>query len=116
MVRGEIKVLNGVIRVPEKEKDLLPASGESMLWESEAWAPGAADSVDRELVAARSDTARAGYRMDVDVRVLPGNLWMRGRQMEIELEGEYLISRRFKLNTIHGANSSDVEIRWGLDY
>jgi hypothetical protein len=55
VLRGEIEIQNGSIRLPEAPKNLLPARGEALLWEEERQA-GQGDADTTSIAAIASDS------------------------------------------------------------
>lgn len=93
VLEGDLKIEAGLIQLPEVPATLLPTSGAALLWPDAADAASAAADTTpapaRQTVqspAQRTPTAR-----DVALEFLiecPGNLWLRGQGLEVELEGE----------------------------
>lgn len=84
-VTGTVTVTDGLFRLPEAQRTLLPTSGESALWA--ATGEAAADS-------AAGDAVSALYVPDLDLQVvIPGNFKVIGYGLEIELAGDFRVSR-----------------------
>lgn len=84
-VDGDLKIKAGLIQLPEVPPTLLPTSGTALLW------PEATAGVDTARAAVRPATPRTPTARDVALEFLlecPGNLWLRGQGLEVELEGE----------------------------
>jgi translocation and assembly module TamB len=97
-IDGEIRVVQGVIQIPETSKTLHPSDGQAKLWESD-WKPPADSLV---APAAPPDTTVA-IPADLDVRVIvPGQVWIRGRNMMFELEGTLAVAQRGAGPTVTG--------------
>ncbi len=86
---GAVTIGSGLLRVPETPPSLLPMTGELMLR-----APG--DTV----AAAAADTAVAVKRSRLPLAVaavrlrIPGNLWLRGRGLNVEIAGDLVVGLR----------------------
>lgn len=99
-VRGELELKNGIIQIPEQKRTLLPYSGTAELWQQTAWA-AETDSV--LLVRDTLTVSREPLDLDLDIRiVIPGNLWIRGRDMELELEGDLKVAQAGAQPTVTG--------------
>lgn len=85
VVDGDLKIEAGLIQLPEVPQTLLPVFGPALLW------PEAAAAADTTPVAKRPPAQRTPTARDVALEFLvecPGNLWLRGQGLEVELEGE----------------------------
>lgn len=84
-VTGSVTVTDGLYRLPEVQRTLLPTIGESALWAASVGAaPDSTDDV----------AASALYMPDLDVRVvMPGNFKVIGYGLEIELAGDFRVNR-----------------------
>jgi autotransporter translocation and assembly factor TamB len=99
-VDGRIEIQNGVLRIPEEQKNLHPTSGTALLWETEGYRPtrelseGARLPVtDVDLVA--GEEAAAPPQIDLDVAVeIPSGLWIQGRGLEVELAGQLQLTQK----------------------
>ena len=81
---GDINIGGGLLRVPETPPSLLPTSGELML------VPASAESV-TATSGGKAETAARGRLplAKADVRLkIPGNLWLRGRGLNVEIAGD----------------------------
>ncbi len=126
---GRFEMLNGVIRIPEPPRELLPARGHALLW---AAASGRDDRAappppepeppsrpgDRPAARAAShdDDSGAGRLEEgagagpgpaiqpaVDIALdIPGGLWLRGQGLEVELAGELRAALRDGLPAVIG--------------
>jgi len=88
-IAGDIEVTGGLIRLPETPPSLLPVEGESLLWLAEARADSltrtaAADSLPPEAPPAATSLLPV---IDVALRC-PGDLWLRGRNLNVEMAGD----------------------------
>lgn len=85
-VTGTVTITDGLFRLPESERALLPTTGTAALWIATGQA--GADSV----VAGAS--APGLYVPDMDVQVIiPGNFKVIGNGLELELAGDLRVSR-----------------------
>ncbi len=106
-IRGDITITQGVIRIPEAQRDLLPASGTSMLWEIQDSSAVDTTGTDSSGVAmpARprppADVATLPGGVDVTVRI-PSGLLLRGRGLEVELAGQLHVQRQEGMPTVVG--------------
>ena len=98
-VRGDLKVTNGIVRVPEPPKNLLPRDGPAVLWESGLRADPSETASPR--VAA---VAPHPVMPNLDIRVeIPSALWIRGQGLDIELAGDLrLVSTEEELPNLFG--------------
>jgi hypothetical protein len=95
---GAIAISSGLLRVPEAPPSLLPTSGESMLLA--AVADSAAASVTDSVATARPrrlPVAKAAVRLRI-----PGNLWLRGRGLNVEVAGDLAVQSRGGLPVVEG--------------
>lgn len=80
-LRGRLTVTGGVVIIPDVPQPLLPASGPALLLERPVGA-APADSV----IASAPAVAPP---VDLDLRVVcPGDLWLRGRGLSLQLAGD----------------------------
>jgi autotransporter translocation and assembly factor TamB len=88
-VDGTVDVIGGVIPIPEDSRDLLPDEGQAVLWETQGLPPLTANPEDTSG-AGGSVTPTVEPEIDVTIRI-PSSLWIRGRQIDIELSGDLRI-------------------------
>jgi len=94
--RGDIVIENGLIRIPEPQQELLPASGTALLLE------GGETVVDSTAAKPpKEHAARGGGDIDVRVRI-PSGLWIRGQGLEAELAGDLHIRQSDGRPTLTG--------------
>jgi len=86
---GAVTIASGLLRVPETPPSLLPMSGELMLGAPAD--PAAVAGADTAVVTARSrlPLAVAAVRLRI-----PGNLWLRGRGLNVEIAGDLVVGLR----------------------
>jgi translocation and assembly module TamB len=96
-ISGRIDATGGIIRLPEQPRNLHPTEGPALLWKAEG------DSVDMAVAdtlvtSGRGVPSEDGERVfqpqfDIAV-VIPGELWLRGRRLDVELEGDLSVQYR----------------------
>jgi autotransporter translocation and assembly factor TamB len=97
---GDVRVSQGLIQIPEGARELHPTEGTPRLWESGWEAP--VDSLALAREAAAQDTSGVPPA-DIDVRVtVPGQLWIQGRNMMFELQGDLALAQRGASPTVTG--------------
>jgi len=121
-VAGDITVNGGLFRLPEVPPHLLPTEGEALLWQA-----AAADSLSEtalENLAVKQDRAEADSTLvktdepiprqkikpSLAVQVIiPGNLWIRGHGLDVQLTGNMDVGMRAglpaaagELKAVHG--------------
>ncbi len=93
-VDGAIQVSGGLIHLPEVPPNLLPVEGDALLWQAAAdstgQSPVAATGLETGLPPARKP---AGSHAPVTPSLAvglkcPGNLWLRGHGLDLELTGD----------------------------
>lgn len=99
-VRGGLEVAGGLIRLPDPPPSLLPVAGEALLWQAAAAAmPTAMPEPDSPAASAppaptAADTAVARTALPrilpdlVFTLTSPGDLWLRGQGLDVELAGD----------------------------
>ena len=113
-IRGTIELSGGVINLPPVPPILMPRSGEAMLWEIDSVqalplvtetdssnSPGADLAAPRTADSDSLGTGQPNINMTVDL-TCPGNFWLRGQGLEIELAGDLEITQTDLLPTILG--------------
>lgn len=104
-LQGAITIDQGLIKVPETPPTLLPAEGDALLWAGHIVADSLAVEADTMAVkrqaAADSVAAAATAKAAVHL-VCPGSLWLRGRGLDIELEGDIWIRQAGTTTTVSG--------------
>jgi TamB, inner membrane protein subunit of TAM complex len=116
IVEGSISLDAGVINLPPPPPKLLPVSGSALLWDNVAPSEKASaidpakvstEASPGESIAvafADADSATPA-RPVLDLKILltcPGNFWLRGQGMEIELAGDLEVIQRGLLPSIVG--------------
>jgi autotransporter translocation and assembly factor TamB len=103
VIRGGIDIASGLIRIPEPPPTLLPVEGNALLWEAAAPAP---DSLTAAISAAEPDTVPPPVPVilpDLTFTLnCPGNLWLRGQGIDVELEGDLALHLRQGKPAIEG--------------
>ncbi len=112
-VRGTIRLENAVLRIPEAQRDLLPAGGTATLWADSLFPAGRHDHArqDKPATAPADDAEEIQADIDLRVQVPPGS-WIRGRGIEMEITGELEIAIRRNLPVLVGRL---IPIRGRLD-
>ncbi len=98
-IRGGLHVEGGLIRLPDPPPTLLPPAGEALLWQTSATPPPVIVDPDAPAATgpAPADTRGAPAPPGALPRVLPdlvltltspGDLWLRGQGLDIELAGD----------------------------
>jgi hypothetical protein len=110
IVEGRIDIKNGVIPVPEQPRKLHAVSGKALLWQTGNTT--AADSTlakAQEAKDAATDTT-GKFRPVYDLQVVvPSGLWIRGRNLNVELEGDLRLRQQHSIPTVVG----NLEARQG---
>jgi len=93
VIKGDVEIASGLIRVPDMPKTLHAREGKAILWRDSltAAAPDTADTA----AATRTVTRGAGEKekrrfageIDVSIRI-PSGFWIRGKGLDIELAGD----------------------------
>jgi len=91
-LRGEIRIPQAVIRIPEEQPNLLPAEGTAILWDETTFATAdstAADStgVGRRDVPPAPFVLPEGTALELAIRI-PSRFWIRGRGLDVEMAGD----------------------------
>ena len=94
-LRGEAVIDNGILRLPDSPKNLLPANGQAVLW-------GIPEFADTGTATAGSSNSAGGptgsppvVDPDVDVTLsIPSGLWIRGQGLDVELSGDLALTYR----------------------
>jgi autotransporter translocation and assembly factor TamB len=110
VVEGRIDIKNGVIPVPEQPRKLHAVSGKALLWQTGNRT--AADStLAKALEAKDAATDTTGkFRPVYDLQVVvPSGLWIRGRNLNVELEGDLRLRQQHSIPTVVG----NLEARQG---
>jgi len=82
---GRLTVRRGVLKIPDVPPPLLPAQGRALLLDQ----PLAGAPADTVTQAAPAPVAAAPPALDMDLRlVCPGDLWLRGRGLSLQLRGD----------------------------
>lgn len=115
VLRGRIEVEQGVLRIPEAPRNLLPTHGKSLLWdETQTVAAPAPGNADRPLVSssgapvetsgtARPDSSRGLAIVDAELTLnIPSGLWLRGQGLDVELNGDLDLTYRKGVPAITG--------------
>ncbi len=85
---GGMNIAGGVIVIPEVPPLLLPVEGEAML------RTAALAGSDQDTLTSVAPDTIAPLEMDLDITIdCPGNLWLRGRGLAIELAGDLRITQ-----------------------
>lgn len=112
-VTGLIEVLRGRIIIPDPPKGMHPAEGEAVLWGDFASLPEPspaapepvsvprADEPAAAEVAATPEARRIRATADIDV-LIPSGLWLRGRGLEVEMEGNLSVVQKDERPAIIG--------------
>ena len=102
-VQGRIDIKNGVIPIPEEPRKLHAVSGDALLWQSGKGI--VADS----MLSAATETKPASadsvgkFRPVYDLQiVVPSGFWIRGRNLNVELEGDLRLRQEHGLPTVVG--------------
>ena len=108
LVTGTVTIQQGTLRIPEPPRELLPSTGRSLLWESR-WERADTLGVDTLGTSIRIEAEEpvpvlGGVEVDVTLDV-PAALWVKGRGLEVELQGEV------RVRTVGGALSVDGRLR-----
>ncbi len=126
VVRGKIEIQNGIIQIPETQRNLLPVEGKAILWETGPGGHVIASAKAGEPSRAAADTGsgpvsaplatsppvpstpapEAGARVapDVDLKLtIPSGLWLRGQNLDVELAGDLQIALRASQPTLTGS-------------
>ena len=98
-IRGSIDVQNGVIRIPEPGKTLLPATGDAVLWDVAGLETKRPDTT--ALVRGPQEGRIPGLELDVAVHI-PSGLHIIGRQMDLELDGDLDLHQKDEKPTVTG--------------
>lgn len=95
---GAVTIGSGLLRVPETPPTLLPATGESMLAVATA-DTAAASAADTVATAAtrRLPLASTAVRLRI-----PGDLWLRGRGLNVEVAGDLTVKSRGGVPVVQG--------------
>ncbi|MCP4545166.1 MAG: hypothetical protein GY835_01720 [bacterium] len=88
-IRGELATKSGIIHLPPPPRVLLPDTGNALLWDIAL----AADSVTASADPASEVRTAPPPLPDLNIKVVvPGELWLRGQGLELELGGELRIT------------------------
>ena len=96
VVKGNVEVVKGLIRVPEIPQSLHPLEGEALLWR-DSLAVALRDSVVEveTFPAPPEQTEERASEPDFDVAIrIPSNFWIRGKGLDIELMGNLNIKQK----------------------
>lgn len=95
--KGEVTIENGLIRIPDTPKELLPTSGTARLVE------GGTLPTDTTTTEAPPTRGAEPVRGSIDITVtIPGALWIRGRGIDIELAGKLQIRQENRYPVLTG--------------
>jgi len=110
VVHGRIDIKNGVIPVPEEPRKLHPVTGKALLWQTaDSAVPDTALAEGAPIKPAKSDTTKT-FRPVYDLQVVvPSGLWIRGRNLNVELEGDVRLKQQLAVPTVVG----NLEARQG---
>ena len=96
-VSGEIEITRGVIQIPDLPPNLHPIEGESILLGDSIALEEDRDDDNRR---SRPEEPHGNPQFDVTVKI-PGNFWIRGKGLDLELAGE--------LHLLHKGEKPSVE-------
>ena len=107
-IRGEASIDNGILRVPDNPKNLLPATGRALLWEFPEYADTAGQEAAAEPFAPPSSRAPSSIDPDMEVNLsIPSGLWIRGQGLDVELSGDLSLTYRGGAPSITGELAAD---------
>jgi translocation and assembly module TamB len=98
-VRGNVEIINGVIRVPDPPKNLHPSDGSALLWDVQP-SPQGTEAATAPPAGRKPGSAP---EMDLDMTLLiPSGLWIRGQGLDVELAGELQVVQQGAYPTVTG--------------
>jgi TamB, inner membrane protein subunit of TAM complex len=103
-ILGRIDIQSGLIPIPEEPRKLHPASGNALLWPSRTPAAPVPDSTVSDAhpnPAGPDSTGRFRPVYDLQI-VVPSGFWIRGRNLNVELEGDLRLRQQQGLPTMVG--------------
>jgi len=100
-VQGRIDIKNGVIPIPEEPRKLHAVSGKALLWQSRAEADSVLAEVAETKKAETDTTGKFHPVYDLQI-VVPSGFWIRGRNLNVELEGDLRLRQEKTVPTVVG--------------
>jgi translocation and assembly module TamB len=96
VIKGDVKIRRGLIRVPDMPKNLHAREGKALLWR-DSFTAAAPDTtaVPRAATedAKQEEKRRFAGELDVSIRI-PSEFWIRGKGLNIELAGDLNIQEK----------------------
>ncbi len=104
VIKGEIVIESGLIRVPDLPENLHPVEGDAILLRTQADSLGGEDST---LVSGGSreapDSPKSKINPDLSVEIkIPSGFWIRGKGLDLELSGNLTVKQQEGVPTVTG--------------
>jgi hypothetical protein len=103
-VKGEIKIVQAFINIPDQSENLHPIEGEAILLVTDSLG-AVVDTIRGEPATPEPPTQAAGEPADVDLDVniiIPSGFWIRGKGLDLELSGDLTIKQEEGKPTVTG--------------
>jgi len=104
VIKGEMEIKRGLIRVPDMPKNLHAREGQAFLW-SDSITTAPVDTTSALGAAAETTTPEEKRRfageIDVSIRI-PSEFWIRGKGLNIELAGDLNVQEKNGMPFIKG--------------